>query len=172
MEIHVNVIFDQQNYYPEGRDMKAICSHIDVEDYVYISTIKGTYPDNASFNVELGQELPYTDRRGVKVLKLYNRVESAYWYITQTKEQVITACEYVSPQLLRGEQGIPGVTGPTGPTGPVSVTPGPAGPTGPSGQGINMKGTVATVADLPSTGNQNGDGWVVLANGYVYVWSA
>jgi hypothetical protein len=49
---------------------------------------------------------------------------------------------------------------------------GPVGPTGPQGTGINMKGTVPTVADLPATGNQVGDGWVVLADGYVYVWSA
>lgn len=49
---------------------------------------------------------------------------------------------------------------------------GPAGPTGPQGTGINMKGTVATIADLPATGNVNGDGYVVLADGHVYVWSA
>jgi hypothetical protein len=58
-----------------------------------------------------------------------------------------------------------GVVGPAGPSGP-------AGPTGPAGTGINMKGTVATVADLPMTGNVNGDGYVVLSNGNVYVWSA
>jgi len=48
---------------------------------------------------------------------------------------------------------------------------GPVGPTGPAGTGINMKGTVPTVADLPATGNTVGDGWVVLADGNVYVWS-
>ena len=58
-----------------------------------------------------------------------------------------------------------GVLGPTGPQGP-------QGPTGPQGTGINMKGTVPTVADLPATGNTVGDGYVVLANGHVYVWSA
>lgn len=58
-----------------------------------------------------------------------------------------------------------GVAGPQGPTGPL-------GPTGPQGTGINMKGTVATVNDLPATGNTVGDGYVVLANGHVYVWSA
>ena len=39
-----------------------------------------------------------------------------------------------------------GVSGPTGPSGPI-------GPTGPQGTGINMKGTVATVNDLPASGN-------------------
>ena len=58
-----------------------------------------------------------------------------------------------------------GVLGPTGPQGA-------QGPTGPQGTGINMKGTVATVGDLPATGNTVGDGYVVLANGHVYVWSA
>lgn len=58
-----------------------------------------------------------------------------------------------------------GVVGPVGPSGP-------AGPTGPAGAGIDMKGTVSTVADLPMTGNVNGDGYVVLSNGNVYVWSA
>ena len=58
-----------------------------------------------------------------------------------------------------------GVVGPMGPTGS-------QGPTGPQGTGINMKGTVATVNDLPASGNTVGDGWVVLANGHVYVWSA
>ena len=58
--------------------------------------------------------------------------------------------------------------GPAGPTGSAGTT----GPTGPQGTGINMKGTVATVADLPATGNTVGDGYVVLANGHVYVWSA
>jgi len=38
---------------------------------------------------------------------------------------------------------------------------GPTGPAGPAGTGINMKGTVPTIADLPSTGNVNGDGYVV-----------
>jgi len=58
--------------------------------------------------------------------------------------------------------------GAVGPAGPM----GPTGPTGAQGTGINMKGTVPTIADLPATGNVNGDGYVVLADGHVYVWSA
>lgn len=58
-----------------------------------------------------------------------------------------------------------------GAVGPAGL-PGPTGPTGPQGTGINMKGTVPTIADLPATGNVNGDGYVVLADGHVYVWSA
>lgn len=65
---------------------------------------------------------------------------------------------------VRIDRGIAGAAGPTGPVGPT-------GPTGPAGTGVEMKGSVATVADLPTTGNQNGDGWTVLATGDVYVWS-
>lgn len=53
-----------------------------------------------------------------------------------------------------------GVEGPTGPTGP----------TGPQGQGINIKGAVPTVQDLPATGNQPGDAYIVTATGELYVW--
>jgi hypothetical protein len=71
-----------------------------------------------------------------------------------------------------------GATGPAGPTGPE----GPAGPAGakgdtgatgadgvqgvqgeqgPAGLGIRYKGEVATVAELPTTGNVGGDLWVI-----------
>jgi len=54
-----------------------------------------------------------------------------------------------------------GVIGPTG----------PYGPTGPAGSGIVLKGAVATVGDLPSSGNQPGDAYIVSASGHLYVWS-
>ncbi len=54
-----------------------------------------------------------------------------------------------------------GVVGPTG----------PYGPTGPAGSGIVLKGAVATVGDLPSSGNQPGDAYIVSASGHLYVWS-
>lgn len=52
------------------------------------------------------------------------------------------------------------VVGPTGPTGPQ----------GAQGTSINLKGTVATVGDLPSTGNTVNDAWIVAADGDLYVW--
>lgn len=53
-----------------------------------------------------------------------------------------------------------GALGPTGPTGP----------TGAQGTGLNIKGAVPTVQDLPSTGNQPGDAYIVTSNGHLYVW--
>lgn len=59
-----------------------------------------------------------------------------------------------------------GNTGPTGPTGPI----GPTGVTGPQGASINIKGQKATTVLLPSSGNSNGDAWVVAADLHLYVW--
>jgi hypothetical protein len=47
---------------------------------------------------------------------------------------------------------------------------GAPGPQGPAGIGITLKGTVATVADLP-TGAIQGDTYVVEENGNAYSWS-
>jgi len=72
----------------------------------------------------------------------------------------------------QGEQGIPGEVGPQGPAG-VDGAEGPAGaagPQGPAGMGINLKGHVATVADLP-TGAAQGDTYIVDADGNAYSWS-
>jgi hypothetical protein len=54
-----------------------------------------------------------------------------------------------------------GVAGPTG----------PYGPTGPQGQGLEITGSVATVAALPSVG-QIGDQYFVQSTQTVYIWSA
>jgi hypothetical protein len=45
------------------------------------------------------------------------------------------------------------------------------GPTGPQGASINIKGTVATVGALPSTGNTVNDAYIVTADGDLYVWT-
>ena len=85
-----------------------------------------------------------------------------------------------------GPQGPPGPAGPTGPAGPV----GPAGPAGADGSdgeqgiqgepglGIRFKGEVATVAELPTTGNAEGDLWIIgnrdddTTPADAYVWDA
>lgn len=69
-----------------------------------------------------------------------------------------------------------GPTGPTGPTGSNGANgaagpTGPTGPTGSQGQGLAVLGAVATVGDLPTTGNTQGDSWVVQSTGIVYVWT-
>jgi plastocyanin len=71
-----------------------------------------------------------------------------------------------------------GATGPTGPTGPIGPEGGPTGPTGPTGpQGpeavaITLLGSVALIADLPSTGNALADAYVVEEDGNVYFWDS
>ena len=75
---------------------------------------------------------------------------------------------------LTGSRGPTGATGPTGAgaTGATGATgpSGPAGATGPQGTAIKLKGTVATVANLPTTGNQPNDAYIVQSNGDLYVW--
>lgn len=60
-----------------------------------------------------------------------------------------------------------GITGPTGPSG----TAGPTGPTGTAGTSFIIKGSVATVGDLPSSGNTTGDAYIVTATQDLYVWN-
>jgi len=73
-----------------------------------------------------------------------------------------------------------GPPGPEGPQGPAGATgsqgaqgaTGPAGPQGAAGTGINLKGQVPTVGDLPPTGNAEGDAYVIVATGDLWVWDA
>jgi hypothetical protein len=82
------------------------------------------------------------------------------------------------PYFTQGATGATGATGPAGPTGPIGpVGPtgatgpqGETGPQGPQGVSITLKGTVATVAALPSTGNAVNDAYIVEADGDLYVW--
>lgn len=66
-----------------------------------------------------------------------------------------------------GPTGSNGANGATGPTGSNGIN----GPTGPQGQGLAVLGAVATVGDLPTVGNTQGDSWVVQSTGIVYVWT-
>ena len=45
------------------------------------------------------------------------------------------------------------------------------GPTGPQGVSLNLRGSVATVAALPSVGNAQNDAYIVDADGDLYVWN-
>jgi hypothetical protein len=63
----------------------------------------------------------------------------------------------------KGDKGDPGATGSTGATGPQ----------GSAGTGINVLGSVATVAALPPPGGLNpGDAYTVVADGHMYVVNA
>jgi hypothetical protein len=48
---------------------------------------------------------------------------------------------------------------------------GPTGATGAPGTSINLKGSVATPANLPSTGNEPNDAYIVESDGNLYVWN-
>ena len=65
-----------------------------------------------------------------------------------------------------GPQGLQGVAGPTGPQG----IQGPQGVQGPQGTSIQLQGGVTNVVDLPSTGNNPGDMYLVTSTGDGYVW--
>lgn len=70
-------------------------------------------------------------------------------------------------QGIQGEQGIQGIQGIQGEKGDTGDT----GPTGPRGEGLTILGTVATVGDLPPTGNTEADAYIVTADGHLYIWS-
>lgn len=67
------------------------------------------------------------------------------------------------PPGLPGQQGPPGLPGPAGPQGQ-------PGPQGPAGIGINVKGQVATAADLPPVG-LIGDAWIAADTGHLWVYT-
>lgn len=95
----------------------------------------------------------------------------------------------VSSWIELGYGGIQGVIGPTGPiglTGPTGPSDGPTGPTGlqgptgpqgdvgptgPQGTDIHFAGSVATVGNLPATGNSINDAYIVDSDGNLYVWN-
>ena len=68
-----------------------------------------------------------------------------------------------------GMDGAPGSQGPQGSAGPQGDA-GPAGMDGQDGTGISLLGTVATVGDLPTMGNTQGDLYIITASGDGYAW--
>lgn len=76
---------------------------------------------------------------------------------------------WTSTGSIRGPQGLPGPAGSPGPAGPA----GPAGPQGPAGMGLQFHGSVPTFADLPTSGREQGDAYLVAdENDKLYVWDA
>jgi hypothetical protein len=82
------------------------------------------------------------------------------------------------PQGVKGDTGTQGPVGPEGPVGPQGST-GPQGPQGPqgaqgaqgaAGTGITMQGSVATAGDLPTSGNTQGDAYIVQADDSLHIW--
>lgn len=55
----------------------------------------------------------------------------------------------------------------------VTADPGPQGPQGPKGDPgtpIKLKATIATINDLPTSGNLYNDAYIVDSNNHIYVW--
>lgn len=86
------------------------------------------------------------------------------------------------PQGIEGSQGVAGPAGPAGADGLQGIQgeqgiPGPEGPQGiqgiegAAGTGINFRGQVATVAELPASAEQ-GDAYIVQADDSLQVWDA
>jgi Collagen triple helix repeat (20 copies) len=72
----------------------------------------------------------------------------------------------VGPQGVAGPQGSQGATGVQGPQGVQGIQ----GVQGGVGPGIKMKGSVATSGNLPPTGNQQGDAYIVQSDDSLWIW--
>jgi len=77
------------------------------------------------------------------------------------------------PQGIEGPQGVQGFQGDVGPQG-IQGPQGETGDTGPQGAGLVIKGTLASVGDLPASGNVEGDAYAVgiTSPRDIYVWDA
>lgn len=112
------------------------------------------------------------------VLLVYEATGSAFLY----------SSDGIPTQLpQKGEPGEAGPVGPAGPAGPagpqgpqgergpqgIQGEQGPQGPAGEDGAGIEVTGSVATYADLPSglTPADEGKGYYVESEGRLYIWN-
>jgi hypothetical protein len=68
----------------------------------------------------------------------------------------------IGPQGVKGDQGIQGPQGIQGVQGPQGAT----------GTGVTMKGSVPTSADLPASGNTQGDAYIVALDDSLWIWDA
>lgn len=71
------------------------------------------------------------------------------------------------PTGATGSTGVPGTNGLNGVTGPTGAT----GADGADGTSVVIQGSVATSANLPTTGNTQGDGYITQNTGHLWVWN-
>jgi len=78
------------------------------------------------------------------------------------------------PAGSQGPQGIDGLQGPKGDPGAQGLdgAQGATGAQGPAGLGITMKGSVATSANLPVSGNVQGDAYIVQQDDSLWVYDS
>lgn len=124
----------------------------------------------------------------IETLATYDGVPQTPGVIVNVSQVMYTQLGPTGSTGPTGPQGIQGITGPTGPTGvqgstgptgPTGATgadstvagpTGPTGSTGPAGAGIQYKGSVASAAALPSSGNTTGDAYITTDNQHLWVW--
>ena len=87
-------------------------------------------------------------------------------YLGSTYYRTVTGASGFTPDdedywIVISSKGDQGIQGPQG----------DEGPTGPQGASIVVKGQVATVGNLPATGNTVNDAYIVVADGHLYVWN-
>ena len=71
---------------------------------------------------------------------------------------------YIGSQGFTGSQGINGFIGSRG-------FRGSKGFTGSQGKGLSIKGSVGLISELPTVGNEIGDGYIVQENNNLYIWN-
>lgn len=88
--------------------------------------------------------------------------------VTNSGNTHAAVLDFVIP---KGDKGDKGDAGPAGPQGAQGAQ-GAQGPKGQDGKGINLKGSVADPANLPTTGNTDGDAYVDVKTGHLHVYQA
>ena len=114
-------------------------------------------------------------------LVVYEATGAAFLYSSDGIPTLLAEKGDTGPAGPAGPAGSEGPQGPAGPTGPqgergpqgVQGEQGPQGPKGDDGAGIEITGTVATYADLPTglTPEDEGKGYYVEADGKLYIWN-
>lgn len=115
---------------------------------------------------KIGQTLKgaYNSSTTYEILDVVTFNGSSYVSLKNNNTSLITD---PSSWQLNASKGDVGQTGPIGPTGATGLT----GPAGSNSQSFNTKGTVATYANLPSSGNVINDAYYNLADGKVYIYN-
>src|SRR5580765_8242220 len=97
----------------------------------------------------------------------YMTVQEMLFYLRDVFDKHVASSSEGGPVGPPGPPGPAGATGTTGATGPT----GPTGPQGATGSGVTMKGSVATSGALPSSGNAQGDAYIVQADDSLWIWN-
>lgn len=92
-----------------------------------------------------------------KTVRVYGSPTSSTINVFEETNPVIVQTPPSTVKVLVGSEGPPGPAGAPGAPG----TP---------GEGVAVKGTVATSANLPTTGNTVGDLWITADTGHGHVW--